>query len=206
VNLTTPTPSRRRPRWLKSLLGTSVVAVVIFLAGCSTVPGTISAEISQQMQNDVVALASSAAAGDTVGATNALAVLETRLNEGLANNSIDAERGTAIKRTIELVRADLAAMTTPVQETPAPSDTPEPVATTPDEDAPDPEPSTVAPTEPAPVETPKKDPGNGNGNTPGEGNGPGKENESTPESTPDSGTTEEPDENEPDEDESVETE
>jgi hypothetical protein len=199
-----PGAQRRGSRWLKSLLGAATVAGVIVLAGCSTVPGTISAEISEQLQNDVVALAESAAAGDIAGATNALAIAETRLNEGLAADTIDAERGAAIQETIDLVRADLVAMTTPVEEAPAPVDTPEPVATTPVEEVPEPEPSTVAPTEPTPVESPQKGPGpgpgngNSNGNTPGSGNGPGN--------APGSDTSDEPDEDEPDEDEPAETE
>jgi hypothetical protein len=203
-----PRAPRRGSRWLRTLAGASAVAAVIFLAGCAAVPGTISAEISEQLQNDVVALAESAAAGDIAGATNALAIAETRLNEGLAADTIDAERGAAIQKTIDLVRADLVAMTTPVEETPAPVDTPEPVATTPVEEVPDPEPSTVAPPEPTPVESPQKGPGNdngngnSNGNTPGAGNGPGN----GPGNAPSSGTSDEPDENEPDEDEPAETE
>jgi len=193
-------------RWRRSLIGAPLLAATILLAGCAPSTPALSSEISEQLQNDVVALANAAAAGDTAGAQGALAVLETRLAEGLAANTITADRGESIQAAVELVRADLVALTTPEVEPTTPTETTTPVETTPPVETPTVEPTPVAPTEPTGPPTDENQPGNGNGpgngNTtgPGNGNGPGSNNGNG------NGNNDEPDENEPDENEPDENE
>ena len=198
--------TRRSLRWRRSLIGAPLLAATILLAGCAPSTPALSAEISEQLQNDVVALANAAAAGDTAGAQGALAVLETRLAEGLAANTITADRGESIQAAVELVRADLVALTTPEVEPTTATETTTPVETTPPVETPTVEPTPVAPTEPTGPPTDENQPGNGNGpgngNTtgPGNGNGPGSNNGNG------NGNNDEPDENEPDENEPDENE
>ncbi len=179
------------------------------LAGCAPSTPALSSEISEQLQNDVVALANAAAAGDTAGAQSALAVLETRLAEGLAANTITADRGESIQAAVELVRADLVALTTPDVEPTTPTETTTPVETTPTVEAPTAEPTPEAPAEPtAPADGNQpgngNNPGNGNTTGPGNGNGPGSNNGNG--NGNGNGNSDEPDENEPDENEPDENE
>ena len=210
--MTPTTTPRAVPRrsfgWRLSLIGAPLLAATILLAGCAPSTPALSSEISEQLQNDVVALANAAAAGDTAGAQGALAVLETRLAEGLAANTITADRGESIQAAVELVRADLAALTTPEVEPTTPTETATPVETTPAVEAPTEEQTPVAPTEPTGPPADGNQPGNGNGpgngNTtgPGSENGPGNGNGNGN----DNGNENEPDENEPDENEPDENE
>ena len=206
VTPTSRTVARQPGRWRRSLIGAPILAATILLAGCAPSTPALSAEVSEQLQNDIVALANAAAAGDTAGAQGALAVLETRLAEGLAANTITADRGESIQAAVELVRADLTAMTEPEVE-PTPSETPAPVETTPEEETPSVTPTPVAPVQPT---TPPSNSGNqpGNGNSPGNGNttGPGNGNGPGGNNGNGNGNENEPDENEPDENEPDENE
>ena len=202
--------ARRSVRWRRSLIGAPLLAATILLAGCAPSTPALSTEISEQLQNDVVALANAAAAGDTAGAQGALAELETRLAEGLAANTITADRGESIQAAVELVRADLVALTTPDVEPTTPAETTTPVETTAPVETPTVEPTPVAPTEPTGPPTDGNQPGNGTGPGNGNGNGtttgPGSENGPGNNNGNGNGNNDEPDENEPDENEPDENE
>jgi hypothetical protein len=168
----------RQTRPQLSFFGVSLVAVSLMLAGCADTGTDISSAASQDLQNAVVLVAETAAAGDTAGAVAALDAVQTRLDEGQADNSITAERGASIQSAIDLVRADLTAtLENAPSETPT---TPEPVATAPAEQTsttPAPDPIEETPTEENPTEEPPAPVLPGNEDKPDKGDKPEKPDE-----------------------------
>ncbi|HEX5729645.1 hypothetical protein [Microbacterium sp.] len=175
-------------RVLTFLAGATLVAGI--LAGCATPDSEISLDVSAQMQDSVVSIAESAAAGDLASATALLDELQKQLDDAVANGDVSAKRAAAIQNAIDVVRADLQAPpAAPVESPPAestepaqPTETPEPTEsappTQPAEPTPSPEP--VEPTEPAePVEpTPAPEPtppADGETDTGGDDSGEGGE-------------------------------
>ena len=148
-------------RVLTFLAGATLVAVI--LAGCATPESEISLDVSAQMQDSVVSIAESAAAGDLASATALLDELQKQLDDAVANGDVSAKRAVAIQSAIDVVRADLqAAPVAPVESPPAesteppqPTESAEPTESAQPTETVQPTPSAepVEPTEPAePVE------------------------------------------------------
>jgi hypothetical protein len=159
------------------------------LTGCQPAPAPMT-----QSQTLVVDTADQVAAGDTTGALASLDVLEAEVAAQLASGELDQAAADRIRAAVAVVRADLAALTTPATETP---DTTE--STTPEDSGVQP----AAPVEPTVIESDdaeegdeaeESDSGNdgngngnsgngntGNGNTGNTGNGQDKEKPEKPE-------------------------
>jgi len=86
---------------------TAALAGVALLAGCAAQPA-ITAETAGELQASVVSVATLAQT-DAAAALAELDVLEGRLDAASADGSIQADRATDIRSSIELVRADLTA-------------------------------------------------------------------------------------------------
>ena len=149
-------------RRLGTLLASAVIAGAS-LAGCAAPSAELSPGASAAMQESVVLIAESAAAGDPAGALGRLDQLQQELASALADGSVSDERAAAIQAAIELVRADLQ---------------PAPVS----EPVPEPETTTTTPVETGGVDdadpNENSGPGNNNGNGNngnGNGNGNGKD-------------------------------
>ncbi|MGC5172645.1 hypothetical protein ACLQ2Q_18565 [Microbacterium sp. DT81.1] len=114
------------PRRLASgRLGTLLAAAAIVagaLTGCAPSSTDLSHAVAETMQQSVVSVAESAAAGDSPAALATLDQLQAQLDGALANGDVSPARAAAIQSAIDLVRADL-------QPPPAPEPEPTPVDT-----------------------------------------------------------------------------
>jgi outer membrane receptor protein involved in Fe transport len=94
-----------------SRIGRSIASgavVLALLAGCST-PPSYDPEAAERLQQHVLAVSTSAAAGDWGGAQTRLAELEASATTALARGTITQARFDAIVSALALVRADLEA-------------------------------------------------------------------------------------------------
>jgi hypothetical protein len=150
------------------------------LTGCQPAPAPMT-----QSQTLVVDTADQVAAGDTTGALASLDALEAEVAAQLASGEIDQAAADRIRAAVAVVRADLAALTTPATETPESTE-----STTPEDSGVQPvEP--VEPVEPTVTESDDAEDDGGddaeepspgqNGNTGNTGNGQDKENPEKPE-------------------------
>lgn len=115
------------------------------LAGCASAPEHT---VSDELQQQVVAVAEASADADYDQALALLDDVQSGLDDAVDSDSVSAAKGTSIQQSIDLVRADLEALLEPEPEpTPTPSVTSTPV--------------TVTPTQPETPVTPDK-PGKGN--------------------------------------------
>lgn len=85
------------------------VASVSLCVGCAAQPA-IDSEISAELQQEVVDLANTAAAGDAAAALAQLDALNLQLLEATSRGQVSSERSTQIGAAIELVRQDLQAV------------------------------------------------------------------------------------------------
>ncbi|WP_345799891.1 hypothetical protein AAIB33_10385 [Microbacterium sp. AZCO] len=100
------------------------IVLALSLAGCGSTPSVTDATATR-MQASVVSIAQAAADGDAAAAVTQLDGLQSQLDDAVQHDQVTAARAARIQSAIEVVRADLAALT-------APAPTPEPVATTAD--------------------------------------------------------------------------
>src|SRR5215207_7824220 len=108
----------------------AMALTVAVLAGCAATPPGLSGEASSSLQAGVVAVAESAAAGDSAGALTRLDELEQTLDAALAAGEVTDERAADIQEALDTVRADLQPASTPTPTPtaePAPSITVDPV-------------------------------------------------------------------------------
>ena len=106
----------------------AAVVLAAVLAGCGATPAALSQETSTALQSGVVAVAESAAAGESATALTRLDELQQTLDAALAQGDVTAERAAAIQAAIDAVRADLAPAPAPSVE-PAPGPTVDPGVT-----------------------------------------------------------------------------
>ena len=106
-----------------TLTATAVsAALALGLGGCAGAqPST-----SEGLRTSVVQIAQRASVEDFTGAMAELLLLERAVDAAVAAGELDAAREAEIRAAIELVRADLAAATTP---TPTPAPVPAPADT-----------------------------------------------------------------------------
>lgn len=98
------------PRRLGSRLGMRLTAAAIVagaLTGCAPSSTDLSHEVAERMQQSVVAVAESAAAGDSTAALATLGQLQAKLAGALGDGDVSPARAAAIQAAIDLVRADL---------------------------------------------------------------------------------------------------
>jgi len=139
----------------------SAAIIASSLAGCAAPSVDLSQAAAGALQEGVVAVAESAAAGDPATALTRLDELQQQLASALADGDVSTERAATIQAAIDVVRADL--QPAPVTE-PAPEPEPESTVSTPvDDGGNDAEPDNSGP-------------GNNNGNGNGGGNGNGNGN------------------------------
>jgi hypothetical protein len=101
----------RRPPFL--VVG--VLALGLGLSGCAG-QSDFPSDVAASMQSQVMAVSTASAALDYPTALTRLAELEVSLDDAVARGTITAERAQAIRSAIELVRADLTALTAPPPE------------------------------------------------------------------------------------------
>ncbi len=114
---------------MRIFLATILLAL---LAGCAQSAPSYSPEAASELQKQVLAVSEASAAGELEGTLTRLDELEAMANAARADESISAERHTAILAAIALVRADITAAIT-VRDTPPPAPAPAPVEEEPDE-------------------------------------------------------------------------
>ena len=140
-------------RFAVALAGAALIAL---LSGCAS--PTFDQTTATQLQESVVSVAESAAAGDFPGAVAELDELQTELDAAIEADLVTAARAARIQAAINVVRADLDVLVAPAAPATEPTPPTEPIDTGGAEDS-----------------------GNGNsgknsnGNS-GNGNGNGKEN------------------------------
>lgn len=106
----------------------TAAAVVLFagiLTGCAEPRADLQPGTAEKLQEGLQSLARSAADKDFPAARMALDLLASDVSTAAANGDISAGRRQDIRNAIDLIRADLAAMT------PAPTTTPTPPLQTP---------------------------------------------------------------------------
>jgi hypothetical protein len=104
----------------------AATATVGLLGGCAGSPTDLSDAAATSMQSDVRKVADAAASGNYASAATQLDALQNRLTAATASNEVSASRALQIQASINLVKADLAALTAP--PSPSPSPTPSPTA------------------------------------------------------------------------------
>ncbi|WP_426997479.1 hypothetical protein [Pseudarthrobacter sp. N5] len=112
---------------LNRLLKTAAAAVLIagILTGCANPQADLQPGAAEKLQERLQSLARSAADQDFPAARTALDLLASDVSTAAANGDIPAGRRQDIQNAIDLIRADLTAMT------PAPKTTPTPPLQTP---------------------------------------------------------------------------
>jgi len=103
-------------------------ALIAGLSGCAS--PAFDEAAAAQLQESVVAVAGSAAAGDLPGAVAGLDELQTELDAAVSADLVTAARAARIQTAINAVRSDLESLQAPaVVETPAPVEPTAPVDT-----------------------------------------------------------------------------
>jgi hypothetical protein len=95
----------------KALL-VGAVALSLALGGCAQA-SDLPDEVATGLQTQVMAVSTASAGLDYATALTRLAELEVALDDAVARGTITAERAQAIRSAIELVRADLTALSVP---------------------------------------------------------------------------------------------
>lgn len=113
-------------RTLSRLLNTTAAAVLaaVILAGCTNTQADLKPGTAEKLQERLQSLARSAADKDFPAASNELDLLAVDASTAAANGEFSPGRRQDIQNAIDLIRADLAAMTpdpTPTVHTPAPA-------------------------------------------------------------------------------------
>jgi hypothetical protein len=114
-------------RTLSRLLNTTAAAVlaVVILAGCTNTQADLKPGTAEKLQERLQSLARSAADKDFPAASSELDLLAIDASTAAANGEFSPARRQDIQNAIDLIRADLAAMTpdrTPTVHAPAPAD------------------------------------------------------------------------------------
>ncbi len=114
-------------RALSRLLKTAAAAVLFagILTGCANPQADLQPGTAEKLQEHLQSLARSAADKDFPAARTELDLLARDVSTAAANGNLSAGRRQDIQNAIDLIRADLAAMT------PAPATTPTPPLQTP---------------------------------------------------------------------------
>jgi hypothetical protein len=101
----------------------AATATVGLLSGCAGSPTELSDAAATSMQSNVRKVADAAASGDYASAATQLDALQNRLTAATASNEVSASRALQIQASINLVKADLAALTAPPSPSPSPTPT-----------------------------------------------------------------------------------
>lgn len=110
-------------RALKRLLRTAAGAVLAagVLAGCASTPTDLKPGIAARLQERLQSLARSAADKDIPAARTELDLLASDVSTAASNGELSAGRRQDIQNAIDLISADLTAMTTAPTATPTPA-------------------------------------------------------------------------------------
>ncbi|UKA76150.1 hypothetical protein [Arthrobacter sp. FW306-07-I] len=121
---------------LTRFLNTAAMALLTagILAGCANTPTDLQPGAAAKLQTRLQSLSRDAADNNLPAAKAELDLFTSEFSTAAANGEISPTRRQDIQNAIDLIRADLAAMTT----TPAPAPTPSPTAQTPTPVAPQP--------------------------------------------------------------------
>ena len=116
-------------RTMNKVLRTAAAAmlVTVILAGCANTSADLHPDTAAKLQDRLQSLARSAADNDFPAARTELDLLASDVSTAAANGDLSAGRRQDIQNAIDLIRADLTAMTT----TPMPAPTPAPALQTP---------------------------------------------------------------------------
>jgi hypothetical protein len=98
----------RAPR----LLVVGAIALSLSVGGCAQ-NSDLPDDVATTFQSQVMAVSTAAAGLDYATALTRLAELEVSLDDAVARGTITVERADAIRSALELVRADLAALSVP---------------------------------------------------------------------------------------------
>lgn len=112
-------------RTLKRLLSTAAALALmgVGLTGCASTPTDLQPGTAARLQERLQSLARSAADKDIPAAGTELDLLASDVSTAAANGELSAGRRQDIQNAIDLIRADLAAMTTPPTPAPTPART-----------------------------------------------------------------------------------
>ena len=104
----------------------AVIAASLVLSGCAGDEPLYDAGAADRLQQQVLTVSETSAAGDFETALLRLDELVVQVNDALARGEITPERHQSILSAIELVRADLLAAIEAAKPPPAPEPEPEP--------------------------------------------------------------------------------
>lgn len=99
----------------------ALIVATLVLTSCAPAT-TLEATTGAALQQEVVAAATLAAAGDPAGALARLDALEQTLLEATAAGSVSSDRSAQISASVSLVRKDLEALIVPIAPSPTPTE------------------------------------------------------------------------------------
>ncbi|MCU1439903.1 MAG: hypothetical protein JWP85_900 [Rhodoglobus sp.] len=97
---------------IRRLILVGTIALSLGLGGCAQAPD-LPDDVATALQSHVMDVSTAAADLDYATALTRLAELDVSLDDAIARGTITAERAQAIRSAIELVRADLTALSVP---------------------------------------------------------------------------------------------